>query len=55
MCRDRIGRTVPSVRCACIAPRLEPVIDVMDAVAIELQAMAWRESLAASGGSVRST
>ena len=25
--------------------RLEPVIDVMDAVAIELQAMAWRESL----------
>jgi hypothetical protein len=26
--------------------RLEPVVDVMDAVAIELQAMAWRESLA---------
>ena len=25
--------------------RLEPVIDVMDAVAIELEAMAWRESL----------
>jgi len=25
--------------------RLEPVIDVMDAVAVELQAMAWRESL----------
>ena len=25
--------------------RLEPVIDVMDAVAIELQAMAWRESV----------
>jgi hypothetical protein len=30
--------------------RLEPVIDVMDAVAVELQAMAWRESLAASAG-----
>jgi hypothetical protein len=25
--------------------RLEPVVDVMDAVAIELEAMAWRESL----------
>jgi len=25
--------------------RLEPVIDVMDAVAVELQAMAWRETL----------
>jgi len=25
--------------------RLEPVIDVMDAVAIELQSMAWRESI----------
>ena len=25
--------------------RLEPVIDVMDAVAVELRAMAWRESL----------
>ena len=28
--------------------RLEPVIDVMDAVAVELQAMAWRESLASA-------
>lgn len=28
--------------------RLEPVIDVMDAVAVELEAMAWRESLDAS-------
>ena len=26
--------------------RLEPVIDVMDAVAVELQAMAWREKVA---------
>ena len=26
--------------------RLEPVVDTMDAVAIELRAMAWRESLA---------
>ena len=26
--------------------RLEPVIDVMDAVAIELQAMEWREKVA---------
>jgi hypothetical protein len=25
--------------------RLEPVIDVMDAVAVELQAMAWRETV----------
>ena len=25
--------------------RLEPVVDTMDAVAIELRAMAWRESL----------
>jgi hypothetical protein len=25
--------------------RLEPVVDVMDAVAIELEAMAWRQSL----------
>jgi hypothetical protein len=25
--------------------RLEPVVDVMDAVAIEIEAMAWRESL----------
>ena len=25
--------------------RLEPVVDVMDAVAVELQAMAWRSSL----------
>jgi hypothetical protein len=25
--------------------RLEPVVDTMDAVAIELEAMAWRESL----------
>jgi hypothetical protein len=25
--------------------RLEPVIDVMDAVAVELQSMAWRESV----------
>lgn len=25
--------------------RLEPVVDVMDAVAIELQAMAWRETV----------
>ena len=25
--------------------RLEPVIDVMDAVAIELEAMAWRETV----------
>ena len=25
--------------------RLEPVVDTMDAVAVELQAMAWRESL----------
>ena len=25
--------------------RLEPVIDVMDAVAVELEAMEWRESL----------
>lgn len=25
--------------------RLEPVVDTMDAVAIELQAMAWRESI----------
>jgi hypothetical protein len=30
--------------------RLEPVIDVMDAVAVELQAMAWRESLGESVG-----
>jgi len=30
--------------------RLEPVIDVMDAVAVELQAMAWRESLGTSVG-----
>ena len=28
--------------------RLEPVIDVMDAVAVELEAMSWRESLGAS-------
>lgn len=26
--------------------RLEPVIDVMDAVAVELEAMAWREKVA---------
>lgn len=25
--------------------RLEPVVDVMDAVSVELQAMAWRDSL----------
>jgi hypothetical protein len=30
--------------------RLEPVIDVMDAVAVELQAMEWRESLGESVG-----
>ena len=28
--------------------RLEPVVDTMDAVAIELEAMAWRESLGAA-------
>jgi hypothetical protein len=28
--------------------RLEPVVDTMDAVAIELQAMAWRESFGAA-------
>jgi hypothetical protein len=26
--------------------RIEPVMDVMDAVAVELQAMAWREAIA---------
>ena len=26
--------------------QLEPVIDVMDAVAVELQAMEWRETVA---------
>ncbi|MDQ1436221.1 MAG: hypothetical protein QOF59_3037, partial [Actinomycetota bacterium] len=30
---------------AAFSFRVEPVIDVMDAVAIELQAMAWRDAV----------
>ena len=35
-----------STALAAFTFRLEPVIDVMDAVAVELQAMEWREKVA---------
>lgn len=36
----------PTTALAPFSSRLEPVVDTMDAVAVELQAMAWRDALA---------